>query len=189
MLGACTCDGGPDHCCGFFLDLRPIQEGLRLACSPGRELVVDSFLPVLGDDAPPGWRPRIQWDGPAADGHLLLHPGVTDTVDYEPVPVDTPTGRVAATPRFLEGGVGDAASDDELAAEQDAVDEGARGTEPSSSADAPAFAASVPHSFTAGPAGSRTETLPMRALQGPRLEVLVTCMVSYGIQLLGVCSL
>ena len=84
ILGTCTCAGGSGACVGFFLDLRPVQEGIRLACAPECRLQLSSFLSVLRADAPPGWRPRIQWDGPAEQGSLLLHPGAVVVVDYEP---------------------------------------------------------------------------------------------------------
>ena len=87
ILGACTCEGGPGDCLGFFLDLRPIQEGIRLACTPNRSLDLRAFLQGLSDDAPPGWRPVVHQTGLSDQGHLPLHPGAVVVVDYEPLPV------------------------------------------------------------------------------------------------------
>ena len=87
ILGACTCEGGSGDCLGFFLDLRPIQEGIRLACTRNHSLNLETFVQGLTADAPPGWRPVVHWPEPNDQGHLLLHPGAVVVVDYEPIPV------------------------------------------------------------------------------------------------------
>ena len=94
LLAACTCGRQEDNCQAFFVDLRPIREGLKLRHCNGFALDLDLLVETLSAEAPPGWRAQIS-DSPASfGGRVFLSPGAVLTVDYVPTsgPVDAAAG-------------------------------------------------------------------------------------------------
>ena len=94
LLAACSCEGQESNCQAFFLDLRPVQEGLRLRYCVGFALDLDLWVDTLSAEAPLGWCAQIS-DTPASfGGRVFLEPGTMLTVDYVPNhdPVDAVAG-------------------------------------------------------------------------------------------------
>ena len=84
LLAACSCDRSETNCRVFFLDLRPIKEGIKLRHCYGFALDLDLLIETLSAEAPRGWRAQAT-DAPTSfGGRVFLKPGAVITVDYLP---------------------------------------------------------------------------------------------------------
>ena len=70
---------------GFFLDLRPIQEGFAFMLLQGDSPDLRSLARIFQTNAPQGWMPRFSSEH-HSDGRPAFDAGSVITVDYMPVP-------------------------------------------------------------------------------------------------------